>query len=125
MNEKSGAKEIKTNQCQNEDDCPTPMWCRGKDRAKEPHEINCFSRLVLWVTGRIEVVTAMIERRNMRVALRVVCHAQMWLRALGYTNAANMMEEPIREIAKVTVKITPQNATVEARREVLPNPSDG
>jgi len=23
---------MKTNQCRTEDDCPTPMWCRGKNR---------------------------------------------------------------------------------------------
>ena len=40
---------MKTNQCRNEDDCPTPMWCRGKDkcpRAKEPRKIGWLARLV-------------------------------------------------------------------------------
>ena len=94
------------------------MWCRGKDKcpqAKEPRKIGWLARLVLWVTGRVEVATAMIERRNMRVALRVVCHAQMWLRALGHTNAAKAMEEPIREIAKAAVKIPLQNSVLSNR----------
>ena len=81
-----------------------------KDPSDTQRSDGWMGRLVLWVTARVEVVTAMIERRNMRVALRVVCHAQMWLRALGHANAANAMEEPIREIAKATVKIPPQNA---------------
>jgi hypothetical protein len=29
--------------CKTEDDCPTPMWCRGKDKCpntSEPSELN-------------------------------------------------------------------------------------
>ena len=38
--------------CKNEDDCPTPTWCRGKNRcpkrdAKESRKIGWLARLVL------------------------------------------------------------------------------
>ena len=38
--------------CRTEDDCPTPTWCRGKDRcpkrdAKELRKIGWLARLVL------------------------------------------------------------------------------
>lgn len=29
---------MKTKQCQDEDDCPTPMWCRGKNKCPRAEE---------------------------------------------------------------------------------------
>lgn len=80
---------------------------------------GCLRRFVLWATRQAESVAEMIERRNMRVALRVVCHAQAWLRNLGYHELVNALEVPIREIAAATVKPSPQNT--EARQPATEN----
>jgi len=29
---------METKQCRTEDDCPTPMWCRGKDRCPQAED---------------------------------------------------------------------------------------
>ena len=56
-------------------------------------------RLVMWFTSVVEAGAERIERRNKKVAMRVICHAQAWLIKLGYAADAISLERPIREIA--------------------------
>jgi len=87
-------------------DQPTPQEMKTESTTSLAGVV--LRRFVLWATRRAESVAEMIERRNMRVALRVCCHAQAWLRNLGYAEAAASMGDPIRRIAAASVKPSPQ-----------------